>query len=188
MVLSVSGVLGKVAVRLSSLRHGGFWRCWMENSISTMNLTVSPVLSDLPDGWILVGILSLDVTSNDLWQRGKNSVQRQYEVVCHPQPKSAAADDRRPEGCDPFVLRASVSFELVEGRFPSVDIVLKPRTTLQNMLPLPLVVESPMPHILSSKSLTQENTNTFMIGNGCSIEIFTPGPSVAVRMKCEMPL
>ena len=161
-----------------------FWSRWIESSASQLSLTVSPNGRPLPDGWTLSGFIDVEINSNELRLSNAGGVEKHIEVTCHPFPLDDTAGTERPIGCDSFVFRALISISLVEGRFPSLNIYLEPRATLENMMPFSIDIKSPMPHIVGRASSEGFN-DAFEIKSGSFIEVFTPGPSIAVMVKCS---
>ena len=145
-----------------------FWRDWQENKCADLCLMVSPVLHD---SILCHGIVDVALNATMLKLEGSASNRRSFDVTCRPDI----------QGTDHFILKASLLVEMVDGRLPSVKVVLEPRATLENYLPVSISLRSPMPHIYGA--LSDNDPDVLDLPPMASIEIFTPGPSIAVMMK-----
>jgi len=76
---------------------------------------------------------------------------------------------------------ASCRFELVDGKAPFVSISLEPRARIMNYLPVSIKVKSPMPHLVVVGN--NEPGEVFTLNSGSFVEVFTPGPSIAVNFS-----
>lgn len=92
---------------------------------------------------------------------------------------------------DPFVVLVRIKMNIVENRHPFVDISLEPRATVRNAMPVKILVKTPMPHTFANARYRdlQANDNvgyeTFhTLAPMDFLEVFTPGPSLAVSIKC----
>ena len=166
-----------------------FWSEWRENALAKLRFMVSPAAYDAPNGWDLVGTIEANVDAQSLRLSDRGIVKQQFEVTCRPsRNRETPSTERPPLGCDPFILRASILVKLVDGRFPSLEISLEPRAILQNMLPVSIHVRSPMPHVNGLTSPHAES-DLHELGTESRMEIFTPGPSIAIMIKCtDMPV
>ena len=95
-----------------------------------------------------------------------------------------------------FNVRCDVS--LVNNSRPFVNMTIEPRLILQNRLPVSVLLRTPMPYTFASSTETHkslyEDTNdpnqtTHALLLNDSVEIYTPGPSIAVSMRCaDLPV
>jgi hypothetical protein len=86
---------------------------------------------------------------------------------------------------DSFFLQVLIQSTLVDEKNVYVEVFLEPRAVIENMFPICLKVHTPMPHTFSSsrKESVSGNDVIYNLKPGNRIEIFTPGPSIAVTFK-----
>lgn len=92
---------------------------------------------------------------------------------------------------DPFMVLVRIQMRVVDGKHPFVTVTLEPRATLKNALPVRVTVKTPMPHTFTHHSGTDTDSvdqGGYEILHALApkefIEVFTPGPSIAVSVKC----
>jgi hypothetical protein len=165
-----------------------FWIDWKTRSQCTIPLVFNPDIADLPAEWKLQGTLNLVLERSRFQTR--HSVIDTFDVECKAVCSDKTPCPSRPQGLDPFVFHARVSVELVGGLYPVVDVVIKPRAVLENTLPISLSVRTPMPHTYSEIYVADAGKEAVhYVGPKRTMEIYTPGPSVAVSMRCaESPV
>jgi hypothetical protein len=145
---------------------------------------VSPYLAHVENGWELKGALELDLKKH-MFSGDQRTIMCRFDVTCKPTHPDVAEKSRGPPPVDAFVVQVKVLASLVDDTHPSVDISLEPRALIQNRLPMGITVKSPMPHLFSACSAgdDKESLHELLPFTG-SMEIFTPGPSVAISFKC----
>jgi hypothetical protein len=116
------------------------------------------------------------------------SSQKDYrvDIECRPKSRSPLNKGSVPRDLFPFHLRGLVSIRMVDGLHPSIDLVLEPRASIVNDMPVSVVVKSPMPHIFSSQNgvaCQDHGEHCYVLDDDNRIEVFTSGPSIAVDMK-----
>jgi hypothetical protein len=147
-----------------------------------MNVEIRPMLSHLPKDWELVGEISIIASQSLLEER--SSIE-DIEVVCRArQAGGNSANFSSSRAVDSFVFHVTIVIEVLNIDQPVVSVFFHPRAFLVNLMPLSLIVRSPMPYILGSE-LKAELSDTFDLLADSYLEIFTPGPSIAVVIKCR---
>jgi hypothetical protein len=118
------------------------------------------------------------------------------ELVVDTNCSASGGDNSSDALPDPFVVLVRIKLKTVGTGHPFVEISLEPRATLTNAMPIPLDVKTVMPHTFtrspptesaSREQLTYETIHS--IPPTESMEVFTPGPSFAVCVRCsELPI
>lgn len=164
------------------------WQDWSSQRRFEIALLVSPEVPDLPAGWKLEGEL---VISYDQSRLKSAVLAESFDVICKPLPSSRAPSSENHPYLNSFVFHASVYSELLQdGKYLAMEVKVEPRAFLENGLPLPLSVRTPMPHTYSG-ALRGDNQNEAIhrLRSGEVMEVYTPGPSLAIAMKCtESPI
>jgi hypothetical protein len=181
---------GKVSKR--STRFGipvelveSFRNDYEKKTDSMLALTFSPAIPSQHDGWQLIGGMKLRLKESDFRGVRANAVSERYEITCTP-TSYLSADARAPRDMYSFVFQACVSMTLANGKDPSIDVFIEPRALIRNMLPINVTIKTPMPHVFSTSEVLEDSTHGIE-QDGC-IEIFTPGPSIAIMVKCDLPV
>jgi hypothetical protein len=164
-----------------------FAKEWTQGGAAKLNLLVSP---RIPGGLVyddvvsLEGIIQLDPTLKELQAATDRRVRRRFDVVCRP-------EKRNQRTIDPFVVQISAEMVLVGEGHLSLDIFLEPRAVIANNMPVGINLRSPMPHIFSSSPKDESGTigAIYDLAPDAQVEVFTPGPSIAVTVKTsDMPV
>ncbi|KAL7469473.1 hypothetical protein ACHAXS_009736 [Conticribra weissflogii] len=87
-------------------------------------------------------------------------------------------------------VRTKVSF--TGDPHPFIQLLIEPRAIMVNKLPVKTLVRTPMPHTYQAAGPEihadkKSNEIVHSLNNNDTIEIFTPGPSIALSMKCATP-
>jgi len=153
---------------------------------ATLSLFLTPSISGVPDDLELRGRLDVKLDRSTLSRAKGGTILERQDVTCRPTFRNTGLDSAIPGGIDAFILQASIVAVLVDGKHAAIDIFLEPRAILENKMPVTMTLSSPMPHTFSSSSreraIDGENVHELQ-PNGC-MEIFTPGPSIAIKTKC----
>lgn len=167
---------------------GGFRSQW-NTGASNLVLTVSPETIDLPSGWKCEGPIEVSL-SPDMFSEEGTLLVKKFDVICSPTKTTVDDAPDSTRYIDPLCLQVSMATELVNGIHPVVDIVLEARAVLENRLPIPLLIRTPMPHTYSlDQRMENDSESLHLLEPSGKIEIFTPGPSIAVTMKPgDMPV
>jgi len=159
-------------------------RSFTVDNSETLCLQISPVLDD-PDGVELVGMFNLPPLVNIATSNESRSVT---EVACSPSSRANRSSSLAAN------IRCKVS--LVEGSHPFVELFIEPRAILSNKLPVSVILRTPMPHTFVSAEHANDDTEdpnpiytTHRLRTLESVEVFTPGPSIAASVKCaDLPI
>jgi hypothetical protein len=111
-------------------------------------------------------------------------VTSRFDVTCRPEIQSG-----RP--CDPFVLQVSLTITLLDKEHLSYHVFLQPRAVIENKMPVAISLKTPMPHTFSLSSSDDSSGKDVIhnLGPDGRVEVFTPGPSLAVTAKTsDMPV
>jgi hypothetical protein len=160
-----------------------FRQAWRDQKEATMVVCVSPLLSIEDEAWYLEGEVVVHSNAADLLLSHK---EYRVDIECKPKSRNPVDEKSLPRDLFPFHLRGLVSVRMVDGLHPSIDLVLEPRASIVNDMPVPVVLKSPMPHIFSTQnSVACEDygEHCYMLDEDTQIEIFTSGPSIAVDIK-----
>ncbi|GKY92337.1 hypothetical protein MPSEU_000204700 [Mayamaea pseudoterrestris] len=151
---------------------------WEKNGVSHLTLVLRP-LAELTQ--VLRGIVTLSCDSQLLASALKPMTKR-YTVMCTNQTQ-VIPSERYDE---PLEFQVVVLYELING-YPCLAIVFEPKAKLINRLPISVLVRTPMPrtYTKSYNVIQGERESIHDVGPDEWIEIFTPGPSIAVSFKCK---
>lgn len=105
-----------------------------------------------------------------------------YEVIC------TTMNVEHGSGEIPLVAQAIVEVKLIDFQ-PFIEIYLQPRLVLENRLPVSLFARTPMPYTYDSfghggnKGGNFEDQSIHCLAPFDTLNIFTPGPAIAVSLK-----
>lgn len=186
---SASALDGKVSK--ASSRFGipvdlvrGFRSDFAKNDDATMTIFLSPEVECRHEGWHLSGGTKLRINGADLLKA--TSGQTLFEVTCRPLCIQYP-DAIPPPDIYALVIQAQLTMTLIDGKHPSIDFCIKPRSFIINKMPISLTIQTPMPRVFSRKSGDWKHVEDVChsIEPNQQIEIFTPGPSIAILLKCS---
>jgi hypothetical protein len=164
-----------------------FAKEWSQGGPAKLNLLVSPRIPGGPecdDVVSLEGIIQLDPILKELQAATDGRVRRRFDVVCRPEKRNQGTTD-------PFVVQISAEMVLVAEGHLSLDINLEPRAVIANNMPVGINLRTPMPHTFSSSPKDESGTigTIYDLAPDAHVEVFTPGPSIAVAVKTsDMPV
>jgi hypothetical protein len=146
-------------------------------------LSFSPQIFSGQNDWELVGGTKLRMNGNS-FSLANSSLDR-FEITCRPVNRKNPSDTNVPRDLSSFVFQAIVSMLLVDGKDPFIEIFIEPRSVISNKIPVKIDVKTPMPHVFSRlrRDLVYGDDLIHSIEPGEFLEIFSPGPSIAVIMK-----
>ena len=146
-------------------------------------LSFSPQIYFGQHDWELVGGTKLRMNGNS-FALANSSLDR-FEITCRPVNPKNPTDLDAPRDLSSFVFQAIISMMLVDGKDPFIEVAIEPRSFLTNKIPVKIDVKTPMPHVFSSlqRDLVYGDDLIHSIESGESLEIFSPGPSIAVVLK-----
>lgn len=163
-----------------------FLSSWRETGTIDIVLQISPMLSEWenPDRTPLQGRLEFQAKRKDLLQTYSQSIQSKVDVQCR-----ASQSPEQGRGPDAFVLQITAQLCLVGSGQLFLEVRFDPRSIIVNNMPVPLSIRTPMPHTRSVLCQHDRMESIHEVSPGQKIEVFTPGPSLAVNIKCaDMPL
>jgi hypothetical protein len=169
----------------------GFRADWAEKTEAMIALSFSPQIECPHDDWHFSGGTKLRMDASVFSGSPSSTVTKRFEIICRPVSHSGVTEESRPRDLYAFVLHACVSMILLGGNEPSIEISIEPRAVITNTMPISITVKTPMPHVFScaSRNGVRGEEHTHDIGQNSQIEIFTPGPSIAVMVKCtDLPV
>ncbi|GAX23749.1 hypothetical protein FisN_12Hh327 [Fistulifera solaris] len=144
---------------------------WSLHGKATLRFQVAPLIDGLSSESMPAGFIDIALDETDISSR----IRRRVDVSCRDECS----------GCNPpFVLKYALSAEEVDGHLPALDIFLEPRAVLENALPITMTIRSPMPYIFKEVKIEGEGNDTFILDHLSRLELFTPGPSIALAIKC----
>ncbi len=155
---------------------------------ATLCIQISPVFQDSDDAE-LFGMFNLP-SFQRLLGMTRTDDRRVIEVVCSPASRTSRSSSLGAN------IRCKVT--LVDEAHPFVELFIEPRVILRNNIPVSLIARTPMPHTFISSLHHLDNTHgepehpnftTHRIRPLDSVEVFTPGPSIAISLKCaDLPI
>lgn len=157
---------------------------WQSTGSSKLSLLVTPKVEHMPAEWKFEGVIHISL-NQAMFQQQQKSLVKSFELTCRP--TFDGSGDSSPEThLHPLVIQVVVVVELAAEYFPVVNIMIHPRAIIENKLPVPVSIRTPMPNALS-KYQPQVDTgkeSLHTLDTNESMEIFTPGPSIAITAKC----
>lgn len=147
----------------------------------------------LPGGSVqppeIVGTLVVPSIKSLILELASGSEERVVDVTCKS-IREGKEGEIRP---DPLVVQVRMRSWLLGPQTPCMEILLEPRAKLENKLPVSLSVKTPMPHTFAPRShakteITTRFTQHYLRPDDI-IEVFTPGPSIAISVSCaDLPV
>ena len=151
---------------------------WASFQKCTLNLSITPEIEGKQGSSGLVGGVEVILT-RAMFRSNTSIIKSAFDVTC----RSSAADGGRTET---FVVQVEVVASLVRG-LPHIEMSMSPRATVKNVLPLSVSLRTPMPFTFGDtvKRGEGDKFDIHEIAPGSHVEIFTPGPSIAVSLRCS---
>lgn len=168
-----SSLLGVPIANLGELHSD-----WAISEKCTLNLSISPEIegrtgaSGRCEGGVQVKL------ARTMFQTSISTITSSFDVTC----RSHGVEGNRAET---FVAQVEVVASLVSG-LPHLELRISPRALITNTLPLSMSLRTPMPHTFSENHVPRGEGNEFDIHDlapGDYVEVFTPGPSVAISLR-----
>ena len=157
----------------------------------TTNLHLSPRI----DGGKVLGEVVLPSLREVVAHAASGEATSRLVVTCKsPRNFSEKRDGARLP--DPFSLQVRLKAILVDRKYPFIEIFLEPRLLLENRMPTNITLRTPMPHTFKAMANNKkiepegrkEGYETYHeLAQGEVVEVFTPGPSIALSVKCSDP-
>ena len=156
----------------------------------TLCLQITPVLEESV-GSGLFGLFNMPPLDHLIKIATSDDRKRVITVACSPSSRHTRVSSLSVNIC--------CKVSLVGNCRPFVELFVEPRVIMQNKMPVSLILRTPMPHtFISSDSSQSENSHaeledpnytTHRIRTFESVEVFTPGPSLAISLKCaDLPI
>jgi len=179
LAISESGVASKqsrsFSVPIDSLVQ--FHESWEKHREGQLNLSLSPSLPN-DETASVCGALTVIASIDQLRKSGDGRVISKFDVVCR--------SEKQGNRCaSPLVIQGILSVKLTSAGMPQIKLRLEPRALVENRFPIPIQVKTPMPHTFSSSPYEElpGSDSIYSLQTGHRIEIFTPGPSIAISVK-----
>ena len=154
-----------------------FVKSWIAGGRSKLSLAISPVVPSSDS--ILEGTMYVEPPGFDEFKKGSpNGLTTKFDVTCRDPVGSTTKND-------PFVVQVVVRMSLVDSKHLSLAIAFEPRAVIENKMPVSIHLRTPMPHTfsLSDRDNTAGKHVTYKLPPDAQVEVFTPGPSIAVTSK-----
>lgn len=155
----------------------------------TTTLHISPRI----DGGKVSGEIVLPSLREVVKHTGSGEATSRLGVICK---SPRAFSDTRVDGSrlpDPFALQVRLKADLVDRRYAFIELFLEPRLLLENRMPIGITLRTPMPHTFKAKQnqgeaaegSKKEYETYHDLAQREFVEIYTPGPSIAISVKCS---
>ncbi|CAB9496929.1 Putative vacuolar protein sorting-associated protein 13A [Seminavis robusta] len=170
-------------IRVEALED--FFSTWKKNAAVDIVMSVSPKLSEwhYENHAEVHGRLDFHAVRGIIHATETNSIKTKFDLVCR------ARTMERGRAADSFVVQVTAELCLVDDEHLFVDVFFEPRSVIVNTMPVPISVQTPMPHTHSSLCQHGSRESIHEVAPGSTIEVYTPGPSIAVNMRCaDMPI
>jgi hypothetical protein len=148
-------------------------------------LSFSPKIDCGQADWELIGGTKLRMNGNMMTRSFTHSTTERYQITCRPIFQKGQSNESAPRDISSFIFQVVVSMILINGKDPVIEIIIEPRAMLYNKVPICIALTTPTPHVFSRSQeqiVHGENVNHSLDQNE-HIEIFSPGPSIAIIMK-----
>jgi vacuolar protein sorting-associated protein 13A/C len=152
-----------------------FRTAWSLHGGTTLRFQIAPLIDGLPSNSMLSGFIDIALDAANI----RSKIRRRVDVSCREEC-SRSNQSANP----PFVFKYAASAEEVDGHVPALNIFLEPRAVLENTLPISMTIRSPMPYIFREAKIEGEGNETYILDQLSRLEFFTPGPSIAIAIKC----
>jgi hypothetical protein len=151
---------------------------WARTGQSSVFLCLSPRLPSDQFAQDLFGGLDIVPSLRELSKSHNKCHVSRFDVTCRVDPTVNAR-------IDPLVVQVLLQSTLIDDKTVYIEVFLEPRAVIENVFPIGVKVRTPMPHIFSSapKEIVLGNDAIYDLKPGSRIEVFTPGPSMAVTFK-----
>jgi len=154
------------------------WQKYGKGKISLRLVPLTKEIDGVDNGIELSGEVSTLVSMQELRRAPHGRMKSKVEVTCRK--------ENVKRDVHPFTLNVFFTMKLVAGEHVVVDISLEPRAMIENMMPLPIKIRTPMPQTFSTcqKEVSNEDKETtYFVNPDERVEVFTPGPSIAITTR-----
>jgi hypothetical protein len=158
-----------------------FARDWVDNGESKVSLAISPCLSGHPSEANypkLSGTIDVTPSLRYLKKSDNGHLISKFDVTCRPEEEAGQI-------VSPLVVQVLLKMSLIHQNHVYIDVCLEPRAIIENKIPVSVKIRTPMPHTFSSSPGERilGNVVAYDLEPGSRVEVFTPGPSIAVTFK-----
>lgn len=162
---------------------------WQKGESGKLFLSISPAFDVSDRQSRLVGTAEIEL-SRGAFDTVTSKLKTRIDVTCRDTQNEAmvTADHKLS---DSLGVRILATVEQIGVDFFTMDLSIEPRIVIENKLPITLSLRTPMPHVYSElrRDLCNEKESTHSLQPGERLEVFTPGPSIAVTMRCtDIPM
>lgn len=179
LIASENGIASKesksfnVPVAMLTPYHHG----WLKDNYTRLNLSISPLLPGQSTP-ILHGIIVISASLDDLKKSSDGTMISKFDVVCSP-------DHSQTRVSSPLIVQVVQKTTLTKDNEAQIDVTLEPRAMIENKFPIKIHLRTPMPHTFSSSPHEEVlgKDVIYSLDTGDRVEVFTPGPSIAMTMK-----
>ena len=163
--------------------------------LSQQDKTTTLRLTPQVDGGSVTGEVVIPPLKEIVAHAQNGEATSRLDVMC----KSPRDSSRTKAGTrlpDPFSLQIRLKAKLVDRNYPYIEMFIEPRLVLENSMPIPITVRTPMPHTFKAKEKLEAKEDTgdpkgyetyHELAQSEVVEVFTPGPSLAIGVKCSDP-
>jgi len=160
-----------------------FQKDWQKFGKGKFTLRLRPLIGEIDsvskncmDLW---GEVSTHVSLQEMRRAPNGQIKSNVEVTCHRK-------ENLNRDVHPLTLRVVFTMKLLAGEHVIIDVSLEPRSVIENRIPLPMKIRTPMPRTFSTcqkEEESKEKYTTYCVNPNERVEIYTPGPSIAI-MAC----
>jgi hypothetical protein len=181
---SMDGIVSKKASNFSIPIPllSNFQKDWRRYGQGKLTLRLIPLTSELDnfgDAIELLGEVSTFVSLQEMRRAPHGRIKSKVEVTC-----------RRKEHLErdvhPFTLNIVFTKQLLAGEHVVIDASLEPRSIIENKMPVAMKIRTPMPQTFSTCLKSgEDNETTYCVYPNERVEVFTPGPSIAITTRTQ---
>jgi len=158
----------------------GFCKDWESRGKGKLTLRLIPLISEFEKSAHAVelsGKFDLMASLLELRRAPDGLIKSNMEVTCRSHELGREIH--------PFSLQVVLSMMLVADENVVITVSLEPRAVIENRIPLPMKFRTPMPQTFSKsrKEEVENKETTYELEPDARIEVFTPGPSIAMTMR-----
>ncbi len=161
-----------------------FEKDWQKYGQGKITLRLKPLSSEsdrLGNPVELVGEISILVSLQEMKRAPYGRIRTKVEVTC--QKKQPAE-----RGVHPLTLNVVITLQLLSRGYVVIDLSLEPRSIIENKMPLAMKIRTLMPQSFSTcqkETSKEDKETTYCVYPNERVEIFTPGPSIAVTTRTQ---
>jgi hypothetical protein len=165
-----------------------FRESWNQSKRTKLEIVVAPDLVELSDDVEMKCFIEVAVDRTMFAVTDSKLVEKHFDVYCVPTDRFSG-ERKNSADVHPFGLHVRIQTILVDDTYLAVRLLLEPRATIENRIPVCISVKTPMPYTFSRSVRHNKKDSTHELQPNTSVEIFTPGPSIAVSVNCaDLPI